>query len=125
MRGHRDGSRIAFSATINPDLIQGVTSDIYLLNLADDCSDQDWFRSLALTAIRVGLPTAKQIVFSSAMGDTTFFASNSRLAVVSADGGAPRSITDDFDENPGLVDWRADGIYFTGQQKTASHLVPR
>ena len=31
-----DGSRIAFSATINPDLIQGATSDIYVLNLGDD-----------------------------------------------------------------------------------------
>src|SRR6266576_3803291 len=31
-----DGSSIVFSATLNPDLIQGVTSDIYLLKLADD-----------------------------------------------------------------------------------------
>ena len=31
-----DGSKIAFSATVNPDLIQGVTSDIYVLNVADD-----------------------------------------------------------------------------------------
>ena len=31
-----DGASIAFSATINPDLIQGVTSDIYVLKLSDD-----------------------------------------------------------------------------------------
>src|SRR5205085_9403586 len=31
-----DGNSIVFSATINPDLIQGVTSDIYLLKLGDD-----------------------------------------------------------------------------------------
>ncbi len=31
-----DGSSIVFSATLNPDLIQGVTSDIYLLKLGDD-----------------------------------------------------------------------------------------
>src|SRR6202040_1078264 len=24
--------------------------------------------------------------------------------------------------NPGLIEWKAGGIYFTGQQKTASHL---
>src|SRR6266567_8460230 len=30
-----DGSTIAFSATINPDLIQGATADIYLLELSD------------------------------------------------------------------------------------------
>jgi len=67
-------------------------------------------------------PDGKEIVFSSAMGETTFFASNSRLAIVSSDGGKPRSITDNFDENPGLIDWKQDGIYFTGLQKTASHL---
>src|SRR5688500_3415978 len=31
-----DGSTIAFSATINPDLVQGTTGDIYLLKLSDD-----------------------------------------------------------------------------------------
>jgi len=67
-------------------------------------------------------PDGKQIVFSSAMGDKLYFASNSKLAVVSVDGGKPRSITDSFDENPGLIDWKADGIYFVAQQKTPSHL---
>jgi dipeptidyl aminopeptidase/acylaminoacyl peptidase len=56
------------------------------------------------------------------MGKTVYFASNSRLAVISSDGGAPRSITDGFDEVPGFVAWRQDGIYFTGFQKVASHL---
>src|SRR5260370_13401670 len=56
------------------------------------------------------------------MGEKLFFAGNSRLAVVGVDGGMPRSITDTFDENPGLVEWKADGIYFTGLRKTASHL---
>ena len=116
-----DGSRIAFSATINPDLIQGVTSDVYLLNLADD--------SVRKLVSQPGpdnnprwSPDGKEIVFSSAMGNTTYFASNSSLAVVPADGGTPRSITDSFDENPGLLEWKPDGIYFVAQQKTASHL---
>ena len=67
-------------------------------------------------------PDGKQIVFSSAMGNKVYFASNSRLAVVPAEGGTPKSITDTFDENPGLVEWKTDGIYFTGLQRTASHL---
>lgn len=117
----RDGSKIAFSATLNPDLIQGVTSDVYVLNVADD--------SVTKLVAQPGpdsnprwSPDGKQLVFASAMGNTKFFASNSKLAVVSAAGGAPRAISDAFDENANLVDWRDDGIYFTGQQKTASHL---
>lgn len=117
----RDGSRIAFSATVNPDLIQGVTSDVYLINLGNNAVTKLVSQPGPDSNPRWS-PDGKQIVFSSAMGNTTYFASNSRLAVVPAEGGAPRSISDNFDENPGLVEWRTDGIYFTGLQKTASHL---
>ena len=116
-----DGSTIAFSATVNPDLIQGETSDIYLLKLTDDSVKKIVNQAGPDSGPRFS-PDGKQIVFSSAMGDKLYFASNSKLAVVSVDGGTPRSITDSFDENPGLVEWRSDGIYFTGLQKTASHL---
>jgi dipeptidyl aminopeptidase/acylaminoacyl peptidase len=116
-----DASRIAFSATINPDLINGGTADIYLLTLADN--------SVKKIVAQPGpdnnprwSPDGKQIVLSSAMGNPKYFHSNARLAVVSAEGGVPRSITDSFDEQPGLIEWNADGIYFSGSQKTASHL---
>jgi dipeptidyl aminopeptidase/acylaminoacyl peptidase len=56
------------------------------------------------------------------MGEKLYFASNSRLAIVGIDGGKPKSITDSFDENPGLLEWNRNGIYFGGLQKTASHL---
>ena len=55
-------------------------------------------------------------------GQSEVLSRNSRLAVVSVEGGTPRSITDAFDEQPGFVEWNADGIYFGGLQKTASHL---
>ncbi|MDX6382771.1 MAG: hypothetical protein QOK48_344 [Blastocatellia bacterium] len=116
-----DGGSIAFSATLNPDLIQGVTSDIYLLKLSDDSVKKIVGTPGPDSGPRFS-PDGKQIVFSSAMGNKTFFATNSRLAVVSIDGGAPKSITDGFDEIPGLLEWKTDGIYFTGLQKTASHL---
>jgi dipeptidyl aminopeptidase/acylaminoacyl peptidase len=116
-----DGTRIAFSGTVNPDLIQGNTSDIYVLNLAND-----------ETRKIVSLPgpdnsphwaqDGRQIVFSSAMGNKDQFAQNTRLAIVPAEGGTPKSLTDDFDENPQFIDWNTDGIYFSAAQKTASHL---
>lgn len=116
-----DGKWIAFSATINPDLINGQTADIYLLNLGDNAvrklvdlpgpdNNPNWS------------PDGKQIVFSSALGNPKFYHANSRLAVVSVEGGKPRSITDSFDEQPQLVEWNEGGIYFGGLQKTASHL---
>src|SRR5437870_6415063 len=116
-----DGSNIAFSATVNPDLIQGVTSDIYLLRLSDDSAKKIVGTPGPDNNPRFS-PDGKHIVFSSAMGNTVYYADNSRLAVVSVDGGTVRPITENFDENPGLVEWKPDGIYFTGLQKTASHL---
>ena len=104
-----DGSSIVFSATLNPDLIQGVTSDIYLLKLNDDSIKKIVDQPGPDNNPRFS-PDGKQIVFSSAMGDKLYFASNSKLAVVSVDGGTPRSITDSFDENPGLIEWKADAF---------------
>jgi dipeptidyl aminopeptidase/acylaminoacyl peptidase len=116
-----NGKLIAFSATKNPDLINGGTSEIYLYDFDGQAT--------RLLVAQPGpdnnprwSPDGKQIVFSSAMGNPKFFHANSKLAVVPVEGGAPRSITDAFDEQPGFVEWNAAGIYFSGLQKTASHL---
>ena len=116
-----NGSRIAFSATVNPDLIQGHTSDIYVLTLADDKVT----KVVDQPGPDIGphwSPDGSEIAFASAMGNKNFFAQNLRLAVVPAAGGTARPITKDFDESPQLVDWDAEGIYFGAAQKTASHL---
>ncbi len=116
-----DGTKIAFGATVNPDLTQGNTADIYVLNLADDVVKKI-VSSPGPDNSPHWSPDGRQIVFSSAMGNARQFAQNTRLAVVPAEGGTPRSITDGFDENPGFVAWNAGGIFFSGAQKTASHL---
>ncbi len=116
-----DGSKIAFDATRNPDVLQLGTADIYVLSLTEDTvkkivslpgpdGNPHWS------------PDGKRIVFQSVMGNPAFFHCNRRLAVVPAEGGTPRSLTDQFDEHAFLIDWKPDGIYFWGFQKTASHL---
>jgi len=116
-----DGTRIAFSAQRDPDLISSETQDIYVVTLSDGKvkkivdtpgpdRDPRWS------------PDGKQIVFETDAGAKYFFYANSKLAVVSAEGGTPRVLTDAFDEDPGLIAWAPDGIYFAAVQKTYSHL---
>ena len=113
--------RIAFSAAINPDLINGRTSDIYVLELANDSVRKVVSQAGPDTNPRWS-PDGRRIVFTSAMGNERYFASNARPAVVDAAGGAVRSLTDAFDEQPFLAEWLGDGVYFTASQRTASHL---
>jgi Tol biopolymer transport system component len=111
-----DGKQIAFSATTNPDLINGHSSDIYLLNLADN-STKKLVAQVSPDNNPQWSPDGRQLVFSSAMGNPRFFHANSRLAIVGVDGGQPRSLTDAFDEQPQFVEWNGDGLYSAACKK--------
>jgi dipeptidyl aminopeptidase/acylaminoacyl peptidase len=116
-----DGHAIAFGATRNPDLISTSSSDIYTLTLADD-RVKKIVSQPGVDTNPEWSPDSRQIVFSTAMGRELSFAKISRLALVSAEGGTPRSLTDSFDEVPSVVAWNPGGLYFSALQKTAGHL---
>ncbi len=116
-----DGTRIAFSAQRDPDLISGFSSDIYTVTLADGTvkkivdtpgpdNDPKWS------------PDGTQIAFVTANGSKAFFYTNRRIAVVGSEGGMPRVLTLSFDEDPGLLRWSPEGIYFSALQKTRAGL---
>jgi len=116
-----DGTRIAFTAQRDPDLISSETADIYvvtvnggkikkIVNTPGPDRNPKWS------------PDGKQIAFETAAGSKYFFYTNVKIAVVDVDGGAPRVLTDAFDEDPGLIAWAADGIYFAAEQKSYAHL---
>jgi dipeptidyl aminopeptidase/acylaminoacyl peptidase len=115
-----DGKRIAFSATRDPDLGSNNTETIYVLDLADlhvrkllDTPGPHYAPKWS--------PDGREIVYTTSNGSPNFFYTNRYLAVVSADGGASRLLTKAFDEDPNLLDWAPEGIYFNAAQKTAAH----
>ena len=116
-----DGKSIAFDHRKDPNAASGGTADISVVSVshgsvrplvAQDGPDSNPKWS----------PDGKQIAFQSAMKNPWFFFTNSRIAIVSADGGPIRSVTDRFDEQPGLIDWAPGGIYFQGLEKITGRM---
>lgn len=116
-----DGTRIAFSAQRDPDLISIGTEDLYVVNVNDKT-----VRKIVSTPGPDGnphwSPDGKKIAFQTAAGSQYFFYMDRRIGVVGADGGAVQILTESFDEDPSLIGWGPDGIYFGALQKTAGHL---
>jgi dipeptidyl aminopeptidase/acylaminoacyl peptidase len=127
-----DSTKVAFSATHNPQLAFLRDEDLYLLNLADG--------KLGVTKI-VALPgpdrspmfsaDGKQLAFETSLEQANFFYANTHLAIVDLDTvmahpatvtGEVRDLTKNFDEDPQALDWLPDGVYFGAAQKTADHL---
>lgn len=115
-----DGSRIAFDATKDPALADGGTRDIYFLNVADKSLKK--LGTPGPNENPVWSPDGTQIAYNSSNGDPYFFFSNSAIDVVAAGGGKPKILTSKFDEDPRLLEWSPQGIYFEAEQRTYNHL---
>jgi dipeptidyl aminopeptidase/acylaminoacyl peptidase len=112
-----DNAQIAFSAQPTPDPVTATSSDIYVLRLGSD--------SIRRIVDQAGnddnprwSPDGSQLLFTISPN----YFRNTRLAMVPSSGGTPRILTESFDEQPGFVAWRANGIYFSASQRTAVHL---
>ena len=116
-----DGTRIAFSAQSDPDLISIGTADIYVVAV-NDGKVKKIVDTPGPERNPHWSPDGKRIAFETAAGSKYFFYTNMKIAVVDADGGTPRVLTDAFDEDPGVIAWAVDGIYFAAEQKTYAHL---
>jgi dipeptidyl aminopeptidase/acylaminoacyl peptidase len=116
-----DGARIAFSAQKDPDLISGFSSNIYVLTVADKAVKKIVDAPGPDTNPKWS-PDGKKIAYQTAAGSKYFFYTNGRIAVVPAEGGTSEVLTATFDEDPNLLDWGPDGIYFEAMQKTYAHV---
>ncbi|HWO01760.1 MAG TPA: S9 family peptidase [Blastocatellia bacterium] len=116
-----DSSRIAFSAAVNPDISSSDTADIYVVNVADQ-NVRKIVAAQGPDTNPVWSPDGREIAYQTSNAREFFYYTNSYIAVVSAEGGSPRVLTEQFDESPGLLVWSRDGIYFNGLQRTSAHL---
>jgi dipeptidyl aminopeptidase/acylaminoacyl peptidase len=67
-------------------------------------------------------PDGSRIAFETTMANPSFYYVNRVLAVVAADGGTPAAITSAFDEDPTIVGWKPNGLFFGASDRTYAHL---
>lgn len=112
-----DGSRIAFSASRDPDLGSQDTEQLYVVDVADQ-KVKELLETGGPNGDPQWSPDGKEIAYVTSNGEKFFYFTNRYIAKISADGGSPTLLTKDFDEDANLIDWGPDGIYFDARQKT-------
>ena len=117
-----DGKHLAFDAQRDPDLGSSDTQTIYVLDLADMHVRKLLPDGHGPNGNPKWSPDGKQIAYTTSNGHQFYYWANRYIALVPADGGQPRVVTGEFDEDANLIGWGPDGIYFSATQKTSSHV---
>ena len=116
-----DGKRIAFDHRINADNSNGGTANISIVEVADG-TIRPLVTQEGPDTNPMWSPDGSRIAFESAMAKPFFYYTNTAIAVVPAAGGAIENLTSTFDENPSLLKWTADGVFFSAASHTWSYL---
>ena len=116
-----DGTQIAFDHRINGANANGGSADISVVTVATGA-----VRALVTQAgpdaNPVWSPDGTRIAFESQMASPSYFYTNDHIAVVPAAGGAITNLSATFDEDPSIVKWVGNAIYFAASAKTSSYL---
>ncbi len=116
-----DGSQIAFDHRINDDPSNGGSADISIVRVADG-SVRRLVTQEGPDASPRWSPDGALVVFDTAMSNPWFYYSNGALAIIPAGGGTIDVLSKSFDEDPQLLAWGPDGIYFGASERTYAHL---
>ena len=118
-----DGKTIVFTRTRTPKVDYWPSADLFAVDVTSGT-----VRALATTNAAESGPTfspdGKSVSFLIS-DDPPRWAGYRRIAVIPAEGGAPRLLAETFDAQPGVIDWSNDGkrLYFVETRGTVSRLA--
>ena len=116
-----DGKNIAFDHRLNNSPASEGSADISIVTVADagirKLVTQDGPDSHPIWS-----PDGSRIAFETSMANPAYYYTNGLIATVPAAGGAPTVLSSSFDEDPSLVSWKKNGLFFSASQHTYSYL---
>jgi dipeptidyl aminopeptidase/acylaminoacyl peptidase len=116
-----DSRSIVFDHRVSSDPADGDSADISIVDVASGTR-----RTLVAQAGPDSnprwSPDGTRIVFVSSMAKPFFYYQNSVIAVTPVNGGSVEALSDRFDEDPGLIRWTPNGIFFSASQRTWAYL---
>ena len=116
-----DGRYLAFDHRVTSDPADGGSADISIVNVETAAREVTVAQNGPDSNPRWS-PDGTRLAFISSMGKPFFFYQNSVIATVQPGSTSVVSLTDAFDEDPGLVAWTKAGILFSASQRTWSSL---
>jgi dipeptidyl aminopeptidase/acylaminoacyl peptidase len=116
-----DSKAIAFDHRVNGSPASSGSADISIVTVADGAT-RTLIAQDGPDSSPVWSPDGTRIAFQTSMANSAFYYVNSRIAVVSSSGGTPTVLTAAFDEDPNLVEWLPNGLFFAAGERTFSHL---
>lgn len=113
-----DGQAISIEHQESSDIMSFMTSDISLIDL-ESGDLRPLVRSEGYDGNVVWSPDSEWILYESDAGNTrSNFFRNDRYMLISADGGTPRELFVEFDENLAGYRWTPGGLFALAWQKT-------
>lgn len=116
-----DSTRIACSATRDPDLGSSSTADIHVVTVATKAV-QALVTTKGPDTNPIWSPDGKRIAYETANGEEFYYYKTAKIGIIGASGGSPDVLPGNDEEKPRLVEWNADGIWFESPLRTYSHL---
>ncbi len=116
-----DSTRIACSATRDPDLGSSSTADIHVVTVATKAV-QALVTTKGPDTNPIWSPDGKRIAYETANGEEFYYYKTAKIGIVDASGGTPEILPGNDEEKPRLIDWNAEGLWFESPLRTFYHL---
>jgi dipeptidyl aminopeptidase/acylaminoacyl peptidase len=116
-----DGRSIAFDHRVSSDPADGDSANISVVEVATG-TIRPLITQAGPDSNPRWSPDGTRLAFVTSTAKPFFYYQNAVIAIMPAAGGPIQSLTETFDEDPSIVRWTTQGIFFAASQRTWAYL---